>query len=261
MPIVSSVTLASMLNRRTEGSIAGFVVEGPTAGGHNAPPRGLLRLTTDGEPIYGDRDVVDLEDLRALGKPFWLAGGYGTPEGVAAALAAGASGIQTGTPFALCVESGLPEALRRACVQAALRGELAVRTDPRASPTGFPFKVAQLEGTLSATGIRDQRRRVCDLGYLRTVYLKADGSYGYRCAAESPPAYVAKGGDIADTDGRQCLCNALISNVGMPQHGRDGSVEKPLITLGDSVADIGRFCTLENPDFTAADVVRILLGG
>lgn len=261
LPIVSSVTLASMLNRKAEGAISGFVVEGPTAGGHNAPPRGPLRLTSDGQPIYGERDVVDLEGLRALGKPFWLAGGYGTREGVLAALEAGAAGIQTGTPFALCVESGMTEPLRRACVKAALRGELEIVTDPKASPTGFPFKVARVEGSLSDVKVRDQRRRVCDLGYLRTVYQKADGSYGYRCAAEPLSAFVAKGGGMAETDGRQCLCNALISNVGMPQRGHDGSVEKPLLTLGDSVVDIGRFCTLENPDFTAADVVRVLLGG
>ncbi len=37
--IVSSATLANMLARKATGRVDGFIVEGPTAGGHNAPPR------------------------------------------------------------------------------------------------------------------------------------------------------------------------------------------------------------------------------
>ena len=40
--------------------VDGFIVEGPTAGGHNAPPRGKPALSEQGEPVYGERDVVDL---------------------------------------------------------------------------------------------------------------------------------------------------------------------------------------------------------
>jgi nitronate monooxygenase len=69
-----------------------------------------------------------------------------------------------------------------------------------------------------------------------------------------------KGGKPADVAGRKCLCNALIANVGMPQNFADGTSELPLITLGDDYMNIGRFCDAEHPDFTAADVVRILLG-
>jgi len=32
-------------------------------------------LSASGEPVYGPRDEVDLARLRALGLPFWLAGG------------------------------------------------------------------------------------------------------------------------------------------------------------------------------------------
>jgi nitronate monooxygenase len=260
LPIVSSLTLATMLNRKAGDAIAGFVIEGPTAGGHNAPPRGLLQLTDDGQPIYGKRDEMDLEGLKALGKPFWLAGGYGTREGLRAALALGAVGIQTGTPFALCSDSGMADDLRHACIRSALQGRLRIVTDPRASPTGFPFKVAQLEGTLSDPAVYAARRRLCDLGYLREAYRKPDDSgFGYRCAAEPEAAYVAKGGDPADTAGRKCLCNALIANVGMPQRTRDGGVEKPLITLGDAVPDIRHFCSPERPDFNAADVIAAIL--
>ena len=60
--------------------------------------------------------------------------------------------------------------------------------------------------------------------------------------------------------GRKCLCNALVANVGMPQRLADGSRELPLVTLGDDFAGIGRFCTADHPDYSAADVIRTLLG-
>ena len=260
LPIVSSNALAAILHNRAKGPLDGFIIEGPLAGGHNALPRGALKLTGDGQPIYGQRDVVDLEALRALGKPFWLAGSYGSPERVREALAAGASGVQVGTPFALCVESGMTADFRHALIKKALAGDAKVFTDPLASPTGFPFKVAALEGTLSEQDIYDSRRRICDIGFLRTPYRKPDGSVGYRCAAEPEAAFIMKGGKPADVAGRKCLCNALIANVGMPQKFADGTSELPLITLGDDYMNIGRFCDAEHPDFTAADVVRILLG-
>ena len=49
--IVASATLAITLARKSNGAVAGFVVEGETAGGHNAPPRGAMQLTPAGEPI------------------------------------------------------------------------------------------------------------------------------------------------------------------------------------------------------------------
>lgn len=260
LPIISSMILASMLCKRSSGSVEGFVVEGPLAGGHNAPPRGPRTLSSSGEPVYGPRDVVDLAALRKLGLPFWLAGSYGSPERLKEALAQGAAGIQVGTAFALCVESGMVPEVRRALVLKALDGKAVVFTDPVASPTGFPFKVARLEGTLSESDVYLQRRRVCDLGFLREPYRREDGTIGYRCAAEPEAAFVAKGGKMEDTVGRKCLCNALVSNVGMPQRLADGTHERCLITLGDDFAGVGRFCTKDRPDYTAADVIRVLLG-
>ncbi|TAN37498.1 MAG: nitronate monooxygenase [Verrucomicrobia bacterium] len=260
LPIVSSDALAAILHKRAKGFVDGFIIEGPLAGGHNAPPRGRLTLTADGQPVYGPRDEVSLESIRQLGLPFWLAGSYGSPERVREALAAGAAGVQVGTPFALCTESGLTPEFRRELIQKALAGDAKVFTDPLASPTGFPFKVAELTGTLSDRDIYSDRRRVCDLGLLREPYQRDDGTMGYRCPAEPTAAFVAKGGKAEDAVGRKCLCNALIANVGMPQQLADGNTELPLITLGDDFTGIGRFCTSEHPDFTAADVIRTLLG-
>ncbi len=260
LPIISSDTLAVMLCRRATGTVNGFVVEGPLAGGHNAPPRGVLKLTPDGQPIYGVRDEVNLEALRKLGLPFWLAGSYGSPERLREALLAGAAGIQVGTAFALCLESGLTTELRHALLSKALAGQAHVFTDPLASPTGFPFKVAQLEGTLSELAVYKSRRRVCDLGFLRQAYRKPDGTLGYRCPAEPEVVYLAKGGKAEETVDRKCLCNALTANIGVPQLMDDGRIEPALVTLGDDFNLMGRFCAPGSLDYTAADVIRILLG-
>ena len=260
LPIISSDSLATMLLRRASGSVEGFVIEGPTAGGHNAPPRGQLQLTEDGQPIYGTRDVVKLDAMRKIGLPFWLGGAYGSPEALRSALDQGAAGVQVGTPFALCVESGLDPLIRRALIRKSLAGQGRVYTDPLASPTGFPFKVAQLEGTLSEAAVYEARRRICDLGYLREVYCKADGTFGYRCPAEPEEAFVAKGGKVEETVGRKCICNGLFGNIGLGQVLPDGTREKGIVTLGDDFVNIGRFCSLEKIDYTAADAVRTILG-
>jgi NAD(P)H-dependent flavin oxidoreductase YrpB (nitropropane dioxygenase family) len=141
LAIISANSLAMSLARKATGRVDGFVIEGPTAGGHNAPPRGELRLNERGEPIYGERDLVDLGKMQELGLPFWLAGSAGSPERLKAARDAGAAGIQVGTLFAYCEESGFTTALKRQVRQGVMQGIVSVRTDPRASPTGYPFKL------------------------------------------------------------------------------------------------------------------------
>ena len=51
LAIISSHVLAVMLARKIEVPVDGFIVEYPTAGGHNAPPRGKLQVDAAGEPI------------------------------------------------------------------------------------------------------------------------------------------------------------------------------------------------------------------
>jgi NAD(P)H-dependent flavin oxidoreductase YrpB (nitropropane dioxygenase family) len=252
--IVAASSLAATLARKATGRVDGFVVEGPTAGGHNAPPRGESRFTEEGEPVYGERDVVDLAKIRELGVPFWLAGGTGSPGQLVSALQAGAAGVQVGTLFAYCEESGLAPDLRRGVLAGVADGAVRVRTDSRASPTGFPFKVVEVAGMPRQD---DRRVRVCDLGYLRTAYRTATGTLGYRCPAEPVDAYVAKGGSVADTEGRRCLCNGLAANIGQPQL-RDGMEELPLLTSGDDLTTLGAF-TAGRLSYGAADVVEYLL--
>ncbi len=260
LPIVASATLANMLARKASGPVDGFVVEGPTAGGHNAPPRGQLQLNQRGEPIYGERDLVDLEVMRALKIPFWLAGSYGSPEQVMHALEAGAAGVQVGTAFAFCKESGLRDDIKQDVLRMSRAGVLNVFTDPIASPTGFPFKVLNFDGSLSDTSPYQHRQRHCDLGYLRQAFKQTDGSIGWRCPAEPIDSYVRKGGKAEETMGRKCICNALVANIGLEQCRRGSELEKPLITCGDDVKQIHRFLPDEEAtSYSARDVVRRLL--
>lgn len=259
LAIVSSATLALNLARKSSGKVDGFVVEGDLAGGHNAPPRGPMQLSTEGEPIYGVRDIPDLAKFRELNLPFWLAGNYARPERFREALAEGAAGIQVGTAFAYCNESGIEPALKE-MIRARSRVEtLSVFTDPVASPTGFPFKVLQHEGTLSAADVYAARTRICDLGYLRLPYRKEDGEVGYRCPAEPVADFIAKGGTEEGAKGRKCLCNGLASTVGLPGYHPGGSVELPLLTAGNDIAGISRFMPANSNSYSAADVIRMLM--
>ncbi len=257
LAIVSSATLAMTLAKKSNGRVDGFVVEGELAGGHNAPPRGPMQLDVSGQPIYGSRDVPDLLRIRELGLPFWLAGSYARPERLEEALRLGAAGIQVGTAFAFCAESGVDTALKRELIRASRGGRARVFTDPRASPTGFPFKVVGLPGSASETGVCAARKRICDIGYLRELYRRDDGSVGYRCPGEPVGDYVHKGGDAADTVGRKCLCNGLSATVGLGQ-ARAGVAEPALVTAGDELEHIARLMAPEEEDYTAGDVVRYL---
>jgi NAD(P)H-dependent flavin oxidoreductase YrpB (nitropropane dioxygenase family) len=262
VPIVSSVVLAQSMLKRANGKgptkgIDGFVVELPTAGGHNAPPRGFrydpvakshaMDLNDKGEPIYGPKDEVDLlKFLKASQNlPFWLAGSYGNAEKFAEIVAMGGAGIQVGTGFALSKESGMDQAMKQKILQTLQKKDLHVFTDPVASPTGYPFKVLELENTLSTEECYSARPRLCSLGYLRTAYIDdTTGKIGYRCPAEPVDDWLKKGGEVEATIGRKCLCNALTANAGFPQTRmykdretgeKKEYVEDMLITIGDEV--------------------------
>jgi NAD(P)H-dependent flavin oxidoreductase YrpB (nitropropane dioxygenase family) len=258
LAIVSSATLAVYLARDDATRPDGFVLEHQVAGGHSAPPRGQLTLDADGEPVYGPRDHIDVPRVAAIGLPFWLAGGQTGPRQLAEARVAGATGIQVGTAFALCRESGYDGALKRRLLDRALREELLVRNDVRASPTGFPFKVVSLPGTVADEQVYAERPRLCDLGYLRTPFRRDDGAIGYRCSAEPVDAYRRKGGSVEDTVGSRCLCNGLLATIGLGQRRSDGYAEPPLVTLGQDLSFLAQL-TRSSPDYAAADVVAHLL--
>jgi NAD(P)H-dependent flavin oxidoreductase YrpB (nitropropane dioxygenase family) len=191
--------------------------------------------------------------MREIGLPFWIAGGAGSPHALEHALSEGAAGIQVGTLFAFSEESGFTDEIKRTVIDAALDDHIRVRTDVRASPTGYPFKIIVTDESAPAP----VRERICDLGYLREAVKGTDGRIIYRCAAEPVETYIAKGGAIEDTIDRQCLCNALTACVGEPQVKDDGTLEPTIVTSGDDVLHLGKFLEGRR-SYTAADVLSYL---
>ena len=260
LAIVSSHVLAGAMMKRSSGMVNGLVVEAPIAGGHNAPPRGAMSVDDEGNPIYGERDRVDFSVLGELGVPFWIAGGITTPERVREAMALGATGVQVGTLFAYCNESGLESSLKNSVLVAVQSESVHVKTSTSASSTGYPFKVASIEGTLSDAEVYGERARICDLGYLREAYLKDDGSVGYRCPSEPVEIFLSKGGAIEDTVGRVCLCNALMATAGYGQIRSGGDRELPIVTSGDCTNELA-ILLRGRSNYDVSDVIQFLEEG
>ncbi len=256
LPIIASNLLADIfMQRLPEGSVHGFVIEEWMAGGHNAPPRKLI-LNEHGEPlpIYGEKDVVDYRRIAELGLPFWPAGARASPEMLKWALSMGATGIQVGSIFGLSDESDMDFEIKRKIRHLGFEGKLIIRTDMRISPTGFPFKVAVLDGTISEPTVYEARCRVCNQGALVSLYEKSDGTIGYRCASEPVDRFIAKGGNEADTVGRGCICNALSVTGGIGDYG-----EAPVVTLGDDLSFLKRIMATAQSSYSAQDAIKFLL--
>lgn len=253
LAIISSNILAQVLATKITG-VDGFIVEGPTAGGHNAPARGKT-LNELGEPIYGKKDEVDLAKINELGRLFWVAGGYASREKLEEAKNLGASGVQVGSAFALCNESGFRPDLKTKLKERIFNGNLVVLASATTSPSGFPFQVAQLEDTLSDPDIYQSRKRICTYGYLATAYVDEEsGKIGFRCPAEPVNSYIRKGGNPDDTIGRRCLCVGLAAAIGK---ARDG--ESPIVTLGKNLDFAQRLIPDADSSYSAEDVIRLIL--
>ncbi len=270
LAIVSLENLVSALARGASQPPDGFIIEHHTAGGHNAPPQGPMQKDTLGQPMYSSLDEPDLSTIRGEGLPFWLAGGYASREGLQKALQLGAAGIQAGTVFALAEESGMSPVYRSAIFKELKTGvpdEDLVRTSLY-SPTGFPFKVAQLAGTLSEPDVYAGRRRLCDLGFLRQRGLTKPDSDGtrrmfQRCPAEPENDFIHKRGLPFNTEGKRCLCNGLLATVGLGQTGTQTgelSEEPAVVTLGNDLAGVRRLSRQGQTSYWARQAVEDILG-
>jgi NAD(P)H-dependent flavin oxidoreductase YrpB (nitropropane dioxygenase family) len=227
---------------------AAIVDERRIAGGHNMP---------DGIP------EDPYEAFLELGVPVVLAGG--AARAYADVERMGGAGVQIGSLFAVTQESGMSPLERGKVVMSALLGKLRVHSNKGVSPTGYPFEVAEVDGTLSDPEVYQARTRVCDLSVLRTPYVNADGEIGWRCPADDSdkmsgrfrgPFAAKKIGEAA------CLCNGLFASAGMPQIDLTrGTKEPSIITLGENagndirgvVAQFGRPITAQK----VIDYVRL----
>jgi len=261
LAIISSHALAAYLAKDEKTRPDGFIVEGPTAGGHNAPPRSKDAIADDGQTKFSALDDADLIKVAKTGLPFWLAGGFGTPENLKRAKELGAVGIQVGSLFALAEESGFTNVIKSELFDLLAADSLNVRTDPFASPTSFPFKIVEIDGTLSQDENFDNRSRNCDLGYLRTPFERPQGGIGYRCPAEPVKTFEFKGGTSEHNLRSKCLCNALMADIGLGQIRVDGSTELPLVTLGSDLAGAIELSEIYPKGWNAVAVLEYLRGG
>ena len=207
--------------------------------------------------------------IASLGIPFWLAGGYGGHERLLEALATGACGIQVGSTFALTEESGMKAEYRTAIFK-----ELRSGTDDAAlvkttiySPTGFSFKVAQLEGTLSEDDVYEGRRRICDIGLLQQRGFSkpdADGNRTLfqRCASAPVDSYLDHRGIERNTEERRCLCNGLLATIGLGQVKKingEWTEEPAIVTLGNRLDGIRRLSRQGQTPYYVGDVLADIL--
>ncbi len=118
--------------RAADAGIEVLVARGAEGGGHGQPTIGTLPLL----------DSV----LDAVDAPVLAAGGITTGRGVAAVLAAGASGVWMGTAFAACPESLISEPARQALLRAS--GADTVVTSAFDVALGYPWPAGYPERVL-----------------------------------------------------------------------------------------------------------------
>ena len=137
--------------------------------------------------------------------------------------------------------------LRGRVLEQIWNNSLEVVTEPLMSPTGFPFKVARLAGTLSEQDVREDRElwACCDLGHLvvpiqsKKVVRRGDAQEETSevtmiCPAEPLSSFELKGGALARRKGSICLCNGLMSAAGYPAvRGGGKYTEPPVVTIGN----------------------------
>ncbi len=270
LAIASLQNLVKGLAESTSMKPDGFIIEHHTAGGHNASPQGPLMLDEEQQPIYGEDDDPDIESIHRIGIPFWLAGGYGNKEKLQEAITLGATGVQVGSIFAMSEESGMDPDYRIAFMKQ-LKNESddskLVKTT-LVSPTGFPFKVLQLEGTMAYDTIYKHRLRVCDIGLLQQLGLSKPDENGIRrlfqrCSAAPIEGYINKRGLMHNTKDRRCLCNGLLSAVGLGQvisNGDSPKQEPAILTLGNHIDGIRRLSRSGQTRYWVRDVIEDILG-
>lgn len=241
LPILSNFAFPKRILDVWERSYGGakpyaFILENHAAGGHNAPPRD--------KKAFGDADDIAsyFDKVLALGVKVYVAGAFengGNRCDYIEWRERGAWGLQVGSRFALCDESGMRRDVKDAVIARNNSPEAGVLTDLRLSPTGYPFKVIPLPGSAVDPEVDAARRRICNKGYLMHGETRTlpDGrtELAYVCPSMPARQYEKLGGDPADTEGRICLCNTLMSAAGF-----DADREPPLITLGASGTHITR---------------------
>lgn len=154
--------------RAADAGVEVLVARGAEGGGHGEPLVGTLPL------LEGVLDAVSI--------PVLAAGGISSPRGLAAVLAAGASGAWLGTAFAACPESLNSDAARSALVDAKATDTVTTRVFDVALgypwPTRYPERVLRNEFWERWEGREAQL--TADLDALSEfVAARAQGDFGF----------------------------------------------------------------------------------
>jgi nitronate monooxygenase len=112
MLLVGTATTVDEAVALEAAGVDAVVAQGSEAGAH----RGTFAVAFEAAMI-GNMALVP-QIVRAVSVPVIASGGIMTGEGIAAALALGASAVQMGTAFLTCHESGAPESYKRAILEA-----------------------------------------------------------------------------------------------------------------------------------------------
>ena len=112
MVLLGSATTVDEAVALEQAGVDAVVVQGAEAGGH--------RSTFAGDFESGMIGIMSLvpQAVDAVKVPVVASGGIMDGRGIAAALALGAGAVQMGTAFLTCDESGIPEAYKRALLEA-----------------------------------------------------------------------------------------------------------------------------------------------
>ncbi len=199
--------------------------------------------TSAGEAIYGERDQVDLAKIRELGLPFWLAGGYGTARKAArGARRRRGRASKSARRSRSAPNRGCGKTTSARCSRKSPPGRR--RSPPIRSPrpTGFPFKVAQLgRDALRARRLQGPGAHLRSGLPARSVPdAKTERSATAARPSRNRSTY-RRAAKLEETDGRKCICNALLATVGYPQVRKGHRVEPGIVTSGNDLTDIGRF--------------------
>ena len=193
-------------------------------------------------------------DPRA-GAALWLAGSCASPERLREAQAAGPAACRWAPPLGSVRNRPSP---RRSSGRP-WRAGIAARhpSGPISAPRrrGIRSRWPPSPGR-SPTRPRRGRERICDLGYLRSATGGRTGAW-VTAARRARAAYLAKGAPER-IEGSQCLCNGLMGTIGLAQ--APGRRELALVTSGEDLGFLAHLAPEGAAGYTAADVVRYLLG-
>ncbi len=254
LPIVSNHRVANIFLQKTTGEIYAFVAENNLAGGHNSNPFDKKLLDENGETMYGPKDETDYNEMRKLGVPFYLAGGFASPKKMAEAAEVGAIGVQVGTIGALANESNLRDDLKKYARHMGYLGKLIVIRDRKASPTGYGFMVAQIPDTLSDKQNLIEDERICDIGQLRVPYIRPDGKIIFNCSADNLDIFEHKGGNREMTIDKKCLCSGLCNTSDLLQN------RKAIVTLSPELGFLRELMSNPDDSYSIIDALRYLRG-